>query len=74
MVNLELEMWIAKMGKIFLQIASWWEKMRRHTAKSAPTAIPSCFRMLLVVIHLIKYTVITKVIISYLTLVVDLYH
>ena len=65
---------ITKMGKIFRLTASWWEKMRRHQAKNAPTAIPSCFRMLLVVIHLIKYTVITKVIISYLTLVVDLYH
>jgi hypothetical protein len=57
----------ARPGKIFPQIASWWEKMRRHPAKSAPTAIPSCFIMLPAVIHVIKHTVMTTVSKSYIT-------
>jgi len=55
----------ARPGKIFPQIASGWGQMRRHRANSAPTAIPSRFLMLLVVIHFIKYTVIIIVSSSY---------
>jgi hypothetical protein len=58
---------ITKMGKIFRLTASWWEKMRRHQAKNAPTAIPSCFIMLPAVIHVIKHTVMTTVSKSYIT-------
>jgi len=33
----------ARPGKIFPQIASWWEKMRRHPAKAPQPPFPPVF-------------------------------